>query len=245
MHPDLAAAVSRAPVCEIDNAWSTWPRTLRRARLLELPGWAFYVAGRGGALGDNARPETVAAAIGVIAPDAVEAGWEVAGKVGAAEVAASRLAECARWGDERLSGLAAIDRLVGLAERYVAAADAVAMPLFAASRAMPMPDGGAGAQAAVFVHLMREHRAGALLVAARACGLSPVETLIAGPEGEVEALAFGWRPPFPARVPLLRRYSYAETLAHRLVGQAFAVLAAPDRAALVELLRDAAAHART
>ena len=77
--------------------------TLRRARLLELPGWAFYVAGRGGVLGDDARPETVAAAIGVIAPDAVRAGWEAARKVGPAAVAASRLAECARWGDERLT----------------------------------------------------------------------------------------------------------------------------------------------
>lgn len=244
MHPDLAAAVSRAPVCEIDNAWSTWPKTLRRARALELPGWAFYVAGRGGALGDDTRPETVTAAIGVIAPDAVQAGWEAAGKIGAAEVAASRLAECARWGDERLAGLAELGRLVELAERYVVAADAVAMPLFAASRVMPMPDGGPGARAAVLIHLMREHRAGALLVAARACGLSPVETLIAGPEGEEEALAFGWRPPFPARVPLLRRYAYAEALAHRLVGQAFAGLGAPDRAALVQLLVAVAAHAR-
>jgi len=229
-------------VCEIDNAWSTWPQTLRRARLLELPGWAFYVAGRGGALGDDARPETVAAAMGVIAPDAVRAGWEAAGKVGPGDVAASRLAECARWGEERLSDLPALADLVDLGERLVVAADAVAMPLFAATRAMPMPDGGPGARAAVLVHLMREHRAGALLIAVRACGLSPVEALIAGPEGEEEALAFGWRPPFPARMPLLRRYSYAEAMAHRIAGQAFAALTGPERSDLVRLLQQASDH---
>jgi hypothetical protein len=242
VHPELAAATSRSSVCEIDNAWSTWPQTLRRARLLELPGWAFYVAGRGGALGDDARPETVAAAMGVIAPDAVRAGWEAAGKVGPGDVAASRLAECARWGEERLSDLPALADLVDLGERLVVAADAVAMPLFAATRAMPMPDGGPGARAAVLVHLMREHRAGALLIAVRACGLSPVEALIAGPEGEEEALAFGWRPPFPARMPLLRRYSYAEAMAHRIAGQAFAALTGPERSDLVRLLQQASDH---
>ena len=229
---------------EIDDAWSTCPRTLRRARLLELPGWAFYVAGRGGALGDDARPETIAAAIGVIAPDAVRAGWEAAGKVGPGEVAASRLAECARWGDERLADLPEVDELVRLGRRLVVAVDPVAMPLFAASRAMPMPDGGPGAQAAVLIHRMREQRAGALLIAVRAHGLTPAEALIAGPEGEEEAMAFGWLPPFPARLPLLRRYMSAEALSHRIVGQAFAVLAVDERTELVRLLTAAALHIR-
>jgi hypothetical protein len=104
--PELAASSAAGPVSELDTAWSTDPRTLRRARLLELPGWAFYVAGRGGVLGDDVRPETVAAALGVIAPDAVRAGWEAARKVGPSTVAASRLAECARWGDGRLVDVA-------------------------------------------------------------------------------------------------------------------------------------------
>ena len=64
MNPELVAAFAKRPLGELDNAWSTSPRTLRRARLLDLSGWAFYVAGRGGVLGDDARPETVAAAIG-------------------------------------------------------------------------------------------------------------------------------------------------------------------------------------
>ncbi len=240
MPPELAAAATKWPVCEIDTAWSTCPRTLRRARLLELSGWAFYVAGRGGVLGDDARPETVAAAIGIIAPEAVQAGWEAAGKVGPAEVAACRLAECARWGDEHLGDLPGLERMVELAERVALHADAVGMPLFAATRAMPVPDGGAGSHAAVLVHLMREHRAGAMLVGVRACGLTPVEAIIAGPDGEEEALTFGWRPPFPARVPLIRRYTYAEAVADRIVGQAFTCLPPAERAEFARLLTEAA-----
>jgi hypothetical protein len=241
--PELCAAAARKPVSELDMAWSTSPKTLRRARLLELPGWAFYVAGRGGVLGDDARPDTVAAAIGVISPEAVRAGWEAARKVGPAEVAASRLAECARWGEACLAAAPEIPRLVALARRVTVAADAVALPMFAACRAMPQPDGGPGADAALLVHLLWEHRAGALLLAVRACGLTPVEAIIAGPDGEEEAVAFGWHPPYPMRAPLLRRYLYAEALADRISGQAYAALSPPERAELVRLLQAAAGAA--
>jgi hypothetical protein len=238
--PEFAASTTATVVREIDRGWSTCPKTLRRARMLELSGWAYYVAGRGGVLGDDAQPDTVAAALGLIAPDAVRAGWDAARKAGPATVAAARLAECARWGDERLTLVPAIDTLVGLAERVVVAADPVGLPLFAASRAMPVPDGGPGGRAALLVHLIHEYRCGAMLLAARACGLSPVETVIAGPEGEEEAVTFGWHPPFPSRVPLIRRYLYAEAIADRIVGQALAALSGDERRELATLLGDAA-----
>ena len=241
MTPELTAASAAWPVYELDAAWSTDPHTLRRARSLELSGWAFYVAGRGGVLGDDVHADTVAAALGVIAPDAVRAGWEAARRAGPARVAEARLAECARWGDEHLVDVAADGRLPDLAERVVAAAEPVAMPLFAATRAKDRPEGGKGARAALSVHLLREHRAAALLVAIRACGLTPVEAIIAGPEGEQEAITFGWPPPFPTRVNLLRRYTYAEALAHRIAGAAYAAIEPEERSELVALLQDAAA----
>lgn len=241
MNPELAAALAKRPVGELDNAWSTSPTTLRRARLLGLSGWAFYVAGRGGVLGDDARPETVAAAIGVIALEAVRAGWDAALKVGPTEVAASRLAECARWGDEHLAGLPELERLGCLAERIVRGADATAMALFAAGRATPMPDGDCGARAAVLIHQLRELRSGALLMAGRSCGLTPVEMIIAGPDGQEEAVTFGWSPPFPARTPLLRRYAYAEALADRIAGQAYLSLNPAERTDVVTLLNAATA----
>jgi hypothetical protein len=240
VNPEVAAAFAKRPLAQLDTAWSTAALTLRRARQLELSGWAFYVAGRAGVLGDDARAETVTAAIGTIAPDAVRAGWDAAGKVGPSEVAASRTAECARWGDEHLSDLSELDRLVGLADRVVDAADPAALPLFAAARAAPRPDGGAGARAAILVHLLRELGAGALLVAARACGLSAVELVVACHEGEQEAVTLGWQPPFPARMPLLRRYAYADALADRIAGQAYAALKPAERGELVTALAAAA-----
>jgi hypothetical protein len=238
--PELAAAATKWPLYELETAWSTCPKTSRRARVLELSGWAFYVAGRGGVLGDSVRPDTVAAAIGVVNPDAVRAGWEAASKVGPAVVAVNRLAECARWGDEHLGDVSEIGRLVALAERVVIGADAMAMPLFAATRSMPVPAGGPGARASVLAHLMEELRSSALLLAGRSCGLTPVEMLIAGPDGEEEALTFGWQPPFPARTPLMRRFLFAEALADRIAGQAFATLTVAERMDLVRMLTAAA-----
>jgi hypothetical protein len=244
MTPEFTAASAKWPLGELDSAWSTCPTTLRRARLLELPGWAFYVAGRGGVLGDDARVETVAAAIGTIAVDAVRSGWEAAKKVGPGAVAAARLNECVRWGDEKLSRLRGLDRLGDLLELVVAAADATALPLFGATRALPWPDARPGGRVALRVHLLHEHRAGALLLATRACGLSAVEALVGGPEGEPEAAAFGWQPPFPARTQLLRRYAYAEAIADRIAGQAYTAIGTAERAELVGLLVAAAQMVR-
>jgi hypothetical protein len=64
---------------------------------------------------------------------------------------------------------------------------------------MPIPDDSVGGRAAVLFHLMREHRTGTNLLVSRSCGLSPLQALIAGPEGEEAAIAFGWPPPYPPK----------------------------------------------
>src|SRR6185312_17226025 len=102
----------------------------------------------------------------------------------------------------------ALPKLVELAERVVVSAEAAGMPLFAAWRAMPLPDGAPSARAAVLAHLLREHRGQAHLLAIRATGLTPLEAIISGPQGETGATAFGWQPPFPPYEPLVRRRSW-------------------------------------
>jgi hypothetical protein len=230
-----AAAVNR-----LGGAFLACPRTLRRARELGLTGWACYVAGRGGALGD-VRPDTVAAALGLITPEAVRDGWDAARRARSPrEVAAHMLAECCRWGSEHLDDVPGVTRLAGLAEQAVLAADGSGLPLFAAWRAMPVSADGPGARAAVALHLLREHRAGALLLGVRACGLSPVEALIAGPEGEAGAVAFGWQPPYPPVAPLLRRRAWADAVADRIGGQAVRDFTPAERGELLTLLHDTA-----
>lgn len=247
MTPQQAAAAASRPARALDAAWSTCPTTLRRARELHLSGWAFYVAGRGGALGSDLHPDVVAAALGFIAPDAVRAGWEAAAAIGPAAVAEARFTECGRWGIENLDPgedaeeRKALRRLAELAEIVVGGADASGMPLFAAWRAMPVPT-PLGARVAVLAHLIYEHRAGAHLLAVRACGLTPLEATVAGPSGAQEAAALGWQPPYPPRLPLLRRYAYAEALGDTVAAGAYRGLSAPERIELVGLLNRTAAR---
>jgi hypothetical protein len=242
--PEQAAGAARPRVLELHAAFRESPQTLRRARLMGLSGWAFYVTGRAGALGD-VRAETVAAALGFIAPEAVADGWEAARRVAKpAEVAAANLIECCQWGEAHLGELPGIGRLAELAQRVVVAADMAGMPLFAAWRAMPVPDEAPGARAAVYVQLLREHIGAAHLLAVRASGLSPMEAIICGPEGEPGAVAYGWSPPYPPIGPLVRRWLWANGVTDRIAAPAFATLAPAERSELVDLLAGALARLR-
>ncbi|MFI5496471.1 hypothetical protein [Actinoplanes sp. NPDC051859] len=233
MTPEQAAANARPGLTSLVGAFAESPHTLRRARLMGLSGWAYHVSARAGALGD-VRPETVAAAIGFIAPDAVTDGWEAAAKTTPpVEVAAWHLHELCRWGVDQLGGFPRLARLLDLSKRVVSAVDCAGLPLFAAWRAMPVPDASPGAQAAALLHLLHEHWLGVHVVAVRASGLTPLQAIIAGPEGETGAVAFGWQPPYPPAGPIVRRLMWAEAVAGSLAGQAYGTL---DRAERVELI---------
>lgn len=239
-----AARAVRPAVWEIGGKFSECQITLRRARLMGMSTWAFYVTGRGGALGD-VRAETVAAAIGFIAPEAVADGWEAARRVAMpGEVAAINLTECCRWGVEYLGSCPKTSRLADLVQRVVFTADATGMPLFAAWRAMPVPDDAPGARAAVFLHLLREYLSGAQLLAVTASGMSPLESMLAGPEGEPGALAYGWQPPYPPIGPLVRRQVWVDAVTDRIASNAFAALTVSERLELVDLLAHAVAGLR-
>ena len=236
MTPEQAAAKARPGLGGLVGAFAESPQTLRRARLLGLSGWAYHVSARAGALGD-VRPETVAAAIGFIAPEAVTDGWEATAKMSEPmEVATWHLHELCRWGNDQLGDFPRVGRLLELSRRVVTAVDAAGLPLFAAWRAMPVPDDGPGAQAAVQLHLLHEHRMGVQVVAIRASGLAPLEAIIAGPEGETGAVAFGWQPPYPPAGPLVRRLMWADSVADALAGQAYARLDFEERAEFCGLL---------
>ncbi|MFF5295811.1 SCO6745 family protein [Paractinoplanes globisporus] len=236
MTPEQAAANAMTGLATIVGAFAESPQTLRRARLLGLSGWAYHVSARAGALGE-VRPETVAATIGFIAPEAVIDGWESTAKTSAPmEVATWHLHELCKWGIEQIGGFPRLGRLLELAGRVVDAVDHAALPLFAAWRAMPVPDQAPGARAAVTLHLLHEHRLGVHLVAVRASGLTPLQAIIAGPEGETGAVAFGWQPPYPPAGPIVRRLIWADSVADALAGQAYAALDMTERIELVGLL---------
>ncbi|WP_229075707.1 hypothetical protein [Actinoplanes sp. DH11] len=236
MTPEQAAANAKASLASIVGAFAESPQTLRRARLLGLSGWAYHVSARAGALGE-VRPETVASALAFIAPEAVTDGWEATAKTSApVEVATWHLHELCAWGAEHLGAFPRLARLVELAGRVVDGVDAAGLPLFAAWRAMPVPDPAPGARAAALLHLLHEHRQGVHVIAVRASGLTPLEAIIAGPDGETGAVAFGWQPPYPHAGPLVRRLMWAEAVADSLAGQAYATLDRGERVEFAGLL---------
>ena len=237
MTPEQAAANAKPGLATLVGAFAESPQTLRRARLLGLSGWAYHVSARAGALGD-VRPETVAAAIGFIAPDAVTDAWEAATKATEPmEVATWHLHELCRWGGDQLGGFPRLSRLLDLSKRVVSGVDGAGLPLFAAWRAMPVADAAPGAQAAVMLHLLQEHRLGVHVVAVRASGLTPLQAIIGGPEGETGAVAFGWQPPYPPAGPIVRRLMWAESIADSIAGQAYAHLDLAERIEFIGLLQ--------
>jgi hypothetical protein len=178
--PEQAAAAGKRAILKVGGAFAHDPRTMRKARQLGLTGWAFYVAGRGGALGD-VRADTVAGRAGLhrARGGPRRLGRRAQGRT-AADIAAHNLGECCRWGREHLSTFFALERLVELAERVVVSAEA-GRP--AAVRGVAGHAGSrrrAGARAAVLMHLLREHRGAAHLLAIRASNLTPLEAIIAG-----------------------------------------------------------------
>lgn len=243
--PEQAAGAARPSVSQLGAAFLECPRTLRRARQMGISGWAFFVTGRGAVLG-AVRTETVAAAIGILEPDAVADGWDSATRVATpGELADVARAECCRWGIDYLAGFPSVGRLVELVEPVVLAADVTGMPLFAAWRGMPVPaDAAPAARAAVLLHLLFEYHAGANLMAVRAAGMTSVEMIIAGPEGESGALTYGWSPPYPPVGPLVRRRLWAESVADRIMAHAFTVLDPAERTELVDLLGAASTSVR-
>jgi hypothetical protein len=238
---------SKATVRFLGSAFTEDPRTLRRAREAGLTGWAFFVAGLGAALGD-VPAEIVTAAVGFISPDAVREAWDSARRIRPIEeIARLHIGECQRWGEEKLDGFGATGRLVELANRAIARADATGMPLFAAWRSATGAllaehregDRSPGARAAVLLHLLRHHRAGAHVLAVRAAGLTPLQAVVAGPDGESGAIAFGWQQPYPQPAPLVRRWLWAEAVTDRIAGETFSGLDAYERAEFVGLLEGA------
>jgi hypothetical protein len=234
--PEHAAALGRRAIQELGGAFAEDPKTLLRARQLGLPGWAFHLVGRAGVLGD-VDPAVVEAAVGFVNGEAVRDGWAAACRVAPPiQVAHHHREECYRWGRERLEMFDGLAKLVDLVDRVVRAADPAGMPLFAAWRAVPVTRSRTGGAAAALLHLLREYWAGGYLIAIRAAGLTPLEAVLAEPEGEAGAMAAGWQPPFPPVALSLRRRVRAQVLADRIVGQAFEALTVAERAALVELL---------
>ena len=207
--------------------------------------WAWYVAGRGGVLGD-VDADVVASAFGFFGAGMIRQLWEAGLQTESARDAGRRYAAaCAEFGRRRLQGVQGLDRFNELSEKVTGSVDVSGATLFAALRAEPAPS-DAPARAYWNLCLLREWRGSEHVVAVRASGLTPAQAILTNyPDmavGVKEANRRGFGEGHPDATPLLNRRRQAEELTSQLQAAGFDVLSAGERAefaGLVQTLKDA------
>lgn len=209
----------------------------------------YYVAGRGGVLGDT-DAATVFAAFGFFAADWVRPRWEKALAVRTPRESARRYgAACAAWGRTAWSPTAQartalartasgadgpapmptadLSLLVEYVEAVVQTADATALPLFAAWRAEPLAADLPG-KAMQLLHQLREWRGGLHLLAARAVGLSARDAVLAD-GGPQHCTGHGWPTTQEADTDTVRRRAEALSLTDRWCDAHYAAALTPTQ----------------
>jgi len=154
-------------VCPIfnDNSYKYYfsPSTIAVGKSLGLKGMEFYVAGRGGALGD-CQGTVVAAAFGYFNPIIINAAWTLATAKHPARTLGSAHYECAAvTGREKLSALPNLAEFVAAMEKVFDAMDPDGLTLFAAFKSLPLVDDLPG-RAMQLAASLREYRGSAHLL---------------------------------------------------------------------------------
>ncbi len=226
------------PVGFLGGHWMLHPEVLKPCRDAGYPhGYAYYVAGRGGVLGD-VDSDVVAASFGFFEPSLVRKMWDTGVAVEGAAAAASRYGQaCAQFGRVRLAGFAEAARVSALAGKVADGVDITALPLFAGWRAQPRPDDAEG-RAAFLMHVLRELRGGVHLLAVVATGLGPRAAVFAS-GGATIADQFGWAGPYDELAGTSKQPAEALTdeILIRLYSAVLSSDEAADLAGLVAALR--------
>lgn len=197
------------PIQLYTRSWMLAPST--DAYGIELgfaTGSQFWLVGRAGVLG-NCPVEVAAAAIAFEPLDAVQRAWlAVPERLTHYDIALHYQGRITAWGEQAFAKLDP-ETLVSidvLGRRIVDAAPAALGTLFTGWRRLPVPDSLAG-RAALTIHLLREMRGAAHIVAITACGLTPLDAILAATHapprtGPGYAERLGFKGPFrdPAEV---------------------------------------------
>lgn len=223
-------------VCPIfnNNAYKYYfsQSTIDTGKSLGLKGMEFYVAGRGGALGD-CDGQVVAAAFGYFNPVIINAAWSLATAKHPARTLGFAHYECAAVvGREKLSTLPNLAEFVSAMQKVFDATDADGLALFAAFKSLPLVDDLPG-RAMQLAASLREYRGSAHLVAIRANGLSSAQAhFIKRP---TDMKMFGWSEnEYPQIDDAIReRMVKVEELTDTLCAPPYAVLNETEQASLV------------
>lgn len=197
-------------------------------------GAQFWVVGRAGVLG-SCSAEIAAAAIAFEPLEEVEKAWNaVPDGLTHYDVALHYQSRVTEWGNlvfadfdpERLTAIDVLGR------RIVEAAPNAIGTIFTGWRRLPVPD-ALPARAALTLHLLRELRGAAHIAAITACGLTPLDAILAATHepprtGPAYAERMGWKGPFRDPSEVREQRIEAERLTSSSLAPYFAVLTASE-----------------
>ena len=231
--PEQAAHDTRDVIVNVTSGFMTDPACYQRGAELGFTGADFYVAGRGGALGD-VTAEVVVAAFVFFAPASIHDTWEstryVMPRVAASEAFASWGHD---WARANLPDDVDYERLADLLGRVIVAAPVAGLPLFAAWRGISEPN-DAKALALHRMFCVRELRGGLHGAAVLTVGLTPFEAIAVRAPRMLKVLGWTHDPPDPAQ--FVDRWNLAEARTDRMLGRHLVVLDEAERIDLVEQL---------
>ena len=231
---------TRATIGELGARYMLHPETMAIGTEAKYPnGFAWYMAGRGGVLGD-VDADVVYAGFGFFGPDLIRKMWEAGIAVESPRAAGRRYAAaCAEFGRKRLQGAAGLDRFNELAGRVLGSVDGSGLPLFAALRRETPPADAAGL-AYWNIALLREWRGSEHVVAVRAAGLTPGQAVLSDnadiEKGRETAKTRGFGENNPEPADLAQRRARAEELTSELQAPGYDVLSPQERGEFADLV---------
>ncbi len=238
MTPEQAAHDTASVFVGVAGRFMTVPETFARGGELGFEGMDFYVAGRGGALGD-VPADVVVAALVFFAPEVIVAAWARSAGVMSRHQAAEEWAACGHaWARTHLADGPDYARFAELAGRVVEHASAAGAPLFAGWRVLPEP-ADAKALAQHRLNALRELRGGLHGAAVLTVGLAPIDAIVV--RSPAVASVFGWPEPHPDPEPARERWQLAEARTDRMVGRHLSILDEGERVEFVTLATELAA----
>jgi hypothetical protein len=229
----VKAATATAPVfVGLPAGFMLDGATYARGGELGFDGIDFYVAGRGGALGE-VEGLVVAAAFIFFHPPTIVERWDRGRTVMAPAEAASAFASCLdTWAADHLADGIDYGRLAVLEGKLIASASVAGAPLAAAWAAVPEPT-EAKALALHRMNVLREGRGAIHGAGVVGSGLDPLDAVMVRTPGM--AGLFGWPEPHPDPTPHKSQWEEVEAATDRATGRAFAALAPAEREELVTL----------
>jgi hypothetical protein len=237
------------PIQQFVRGWMTGAPNDRLAVDLGMQsGQDLWIVGRAGVLGDG-DAAVAAAGLGFLAPDRVRAAWESLPEgLTQRQVANAYASLCCQWGAAELAKFdhTRMARLDESGRAIADAADASFGAVFAGWRAQPQPD-DVNARVALTIHVLRELRGGAHIIAVNACGITPLEAVLASPappprSGPVWAEHLGWTGPFADASDARDARAEAERLTSKMLVPIYGSIgdaALDEFADLVETTRNA------